>query len=208
MLRTFSSKPAYSVRYWKKKNLLPRSVNVIEVIERRVERLGMTSTPTVAGRSTIHAGDARYARSYAHVPSDINLVITSPAYYGMSTYVSDQWLRNWFLGNAPEVPYDVGSQLSQGSPDAFAQSLAKVWNKVGSHLATDAKMYVRFGALPSRLQDPNRLMRKSLELSDHTWRITRVKRADSSSNGKRQARQMGTKSLAIEEKDFEIAFAA
>ena len=32
-------------------------------------------------------------------------VVTSPPYYGMRTYLQDQWLRNWFLGGSSFVDY-------------------------------------------------------------------------------------------------------
>jgi hypothetical protein len=208
MPRTFSSKPAYSVRYWKKKKLYAPEVNIVDVIQRRVNRLGLATTPRLLGTSSIYAGDSRLARSYARLPNNINLVITSPAYYGMSTYISDQWLRHWFLGNAPEVEYGVQSQISHGSPDQFSKSLAQVWSRVGDHLAHDGKMYLRFGSIPSRLQDPISLLQKSLELSTHFWRVAKIRPADSSANGRRQAEQMGATSSAIEEYDFEIALAA
>ena len=55
------------------------------------------------------------------------LVITSPPYYGMRTYIQDQWLRHWFLGGRDEVDYEACTQFHHCSHDDFAADLARVW---------------------------------------------------------------------------------
>src|SRR5258706_10953907 len=102
----------------------------------------------------------------------------------MRTYVSDQWLRNWFIGSLPEVPYSENRQVSHLSPEAFSQSLAQVWNCVGNRLTAEGRMFIRFGSIPSRKQDSKALMLRSLELSDLNWKVVRVRRANSADQGK------------------------
>ncbi len=154
MPRTFASKPDYSVKFWKERGLKPVATDVMEVIERRVERLELDTLPACRGNSRISAADARLAKGYSHMPSRIDLVITSPPYYGMRTYIADQWLRNWFLGGPSEVPYSEECFLSHQSPVAFAESLARVWDRIGERLSSSGKMFVRFGAIPSRKRNP------------------------------------------------------
>lgn len=206
MPRTFSTKPDYSIRYWKQNNLVPREVKVLEVIRKRVERLALDRHFSSPSQARIRTADARWPTSYASFPKDIDLCISSPPYYGMRTYVSDQWLRNWFIGSVPEVPYHEDRQVSHLSPEAFSKSLAQVWNCVGNRLTADGRMFIRFGSIPSRKQDSKALMLRSLELSDLTWKVVRVRRANSANQGKRQAAQMGqrVKSAPVEEHDFEI----
>ena len=120
--------------------------------------------------SAIRSADSRLARGYASVPETIDLVITSPPYYGMRTYVADQWLRNWFLGGLPEVPYGEKNPLSHQSPEAFAESLAQVWDRVGERLSAKGRMFVRFGAIPSRKARPREIMLASLEHSRFSWK--------------------------------------
>ena len=209
MPRTFASKPDYSVKFWKERGLKPAATDVMAVIERRVERLELDTLPECRGNSRISVADARLAEGYSHLPSRIDLVITSPPYYGMRTYIADQWLRNWFLGGPPEVPYSEECFLSHQSPDSFAESLARVWDRVGERLSSSGKMFVRFGAIPSRKRDPRNIMLASLEHSDFDWKVCRVRKADSAASGKRQACHMGSrvKSSAIEEHDYEISVA-
>lgn len=90
MPRTFASKPDYSVRFWQERGLRPVATDVMGVIERRVERLELDTLPTCRGNSRISAADARLEKGYSHMPSRIDLVITSPPYYGMRTYIADQ----------------------------------------------------------------------------------------------------------------------
>jgi len=182
-------------------------VDVLDIISKRVARLELETLPKVRGNSRVCTADARLARGYAFLPATIDLVITSPPYYGMTTYIADQWLRNWFLGGPPKVPYGEKCRLSHQSPDAFAQSLSQVWDQVGDRLSPTGKMYVRFGAIPSRNRDAKSIMKSSLEHSRFDWRICRMRKAESAASGKRQACHMGrrVKSAAIEEHDYEIS---
>jgi hypothetical protein len=56
----------------------------------------------------------------------------SPPYLGMRYYVSDQWLRNWFLGARDDVQYDESQQLGSRTPETFLSELAHVWRKVAA----------------------------------------------------------------------------
>ncbi len=208
MPRTFASKPDYSVRFWKAKALKPVPVDVLKVIKNRVARLKLDTLPQCEGASRVSAADSRLARGYASVPETIDLVITSPPYYGMRTYVADQWLRNWFLGGLPEVPYGEKNPLSHQSPEAFSGSLAQVWeDRVGERLSSKGRMFIRFGAIPSRKAKPREIMLASLEHSRFSWEVCHVRRAESAASGKRQACHMGdrVKSDAIAEHDYEIS---
>jgi DNA modification methylase len=207
MPRTFAAKPNYSLRYWKANRLWPVAVDVLNIVKNRLARLQLDTLPKCAGNSRVSVGDARLARGYASVPETIDLVITSPPYYGMRTYVADQWLRNWFLGGPPAVPYGEKNPLSHQSPDAFAESLAEVWDRIGVRLSPQGRMFVRFGAIPSRKRDSRQIMESSLEHSRFPWKICRVRPAESAASGKRQACHMGRRitSAAMQEHDYEIA---
>jgi hypothetical protein len=207
MPRTFASKPAYSVRYWQANALRPVAVDVLKIITTRVGRLKLDTLPETPGTSKVSVADARMARGYANIPEAIDLVITSPPYYGMRTYVPDQWLRNWFLGGPPTVPYGERSLLSHESPDAFAESLAQAWDRIGDRLSSTGRMFVRFGAIPSRKCNPREIINASLKYSGFPWRVCKIRPAESAASGKRQACHMGrrVKSAAIEDHDYEIS---
>jgi len=207
MPRTFASKPNYSVRFWRDRDLKPTPVDALQVIKRRAKRLELETLPECVGTSKVYTADARLARGYSLLPSVIDLVVTSPPYYGMRTYIADQWLRNWFLGGPANVPYREQNSLSHQSPDAFAESLSQVWDRVGERLSGKGRMFVRFGGIPSRKRDSKEIMLASLKYSCHSWQVRRILHADSAASGKRQACHMGSriKSAAIEEHDYEIS---
>jgi hypothetical protein len=70
--------------------------------------------PSTFGK--IITGDSR-TFDFARLMSRYSWVITSPPYYGMRTYFSDHWLRNWFVGGPSDVDYRADDQLSHQSED-------------------------------------------------------------------------------------------
>lgn len=204
MPRTFASKPDYSVRYWRKHGLRPRPVDVVDPITRKLDRVLAEPVPVPRVMGSIRRGNSTHASAYSHVPDNISHVITSPPYYGLVTYVEDQWLRHWFLGGPERIEYGNRVQLSHRSPEDFATTLARVWDHCGNHLRTDGLMVVRFGSIRSRDRDPKAILRRSLHLSRHHWRITGVRDVGTSARGKRQADTMRTQSEPTHEFDFRI----
>jgi len=200
MPRTFSSKPDYSVRYWKKRNMSPPDVSVIEVLTKKLERITDLNTESPSRLQNVKCLDARKAMSFGKISGPI-VTVTSPPYYGMRTYVQDQWLRMWFLGGDDEVDYENHNQLSHSGQDSFISDLAKVWSTLGRRAQAEAHLYVRFGSIPSAKSDPRKILRSSLEESGH-WKLISVRSANTSNHGKRQAAYMGGESDPSIEFDF------
>lgn len=199
MPRTFATKPDYSVRYWREAELRAPKVSVINVIKRKLEAIPDLSLPTVGTFHFIRSADARKAEPYRGISGNL-LVVTSPPYYGMRTYIQDQWLRNWFLGGPAEVVYEADTQLSHSSHDEFVRDLARVWSRLKKR-SSGVHLYVRLGAIPSVKSDPRELFLSSLEESQD-WKLVYTKRANTASQGKRQADQMQGQSRAEDEFDF------
>jgi hypothetical protein len=199
MPRTFASKPDYSVRYWRREGLTAPKVSVLNVIKRKLERIPDLDSPTLGSFRRIKCVDARQAAPYKNMSGPL-LVVTSPPYYGMRTYVQDQWLRNWFLGGPAEVDYESNVQLSHSSHDNFVRDLARVWNHLKKK-ADGIDLYVRLGTIPSVKSDAQEIFQSSLEESGG-WRLVYTQRAKTASDGKRQADQMQGKSTAEDEFDF------
>jgi hypothetical protein len=200
MPRTFSSKPDYSVRFWKERDLFPPKVSVMDVIKKKLERISDLDSDAHGRTLNVRCSDARKAKTFAGIP-DAALTITSPPYYGMRTYVQDQWLRMWFMGGADEIDYDSPAQLCHTGHDAFIADLAKVWKNVHKHSIEGAHLYVRFGTLPSAKSDAKYLLKSSLEEAEG-WDLVSVRNAQTADAGKRQADQMGMESEPSEEYDF------
>jgi hypothetical protein len=201
MPRTYSCKPAYAVRYWKSRKLTtPPLLDVRTVIRRRAERVfSCTPLPKVSD-SRVILGDSTDRRTFSGV-GHAELVITSPPYYGMKTYVADQWIRNWFLGGPPEVDYSSGDQLCSGSPVDFANSLASAWNNVAANASSELRVAVRFGGIRSRRSDPLTLLTDSFAQSRYSWKMISRRKVCPIRAGRRQADQMRVSAAAMDEFD-------
>ena len=183
--RTYAPKPAYATKYWRERGLVPPRVEALDVIGRRARRY-YPKLPD--GLGEVRLGDSRVRRVLA--PDDDNgtrfsWVITSPPYYGMRTYIPDQWLRNWFLGGPPRADYTNENQIVHSSPEEFACDLSKVWENAARTCLPHAKLVVRFGGIADRKVDCLALAKTSIRKSP--WRLMTVCGAGTASKGKRQA---------------------
>jgi hypothetical protein len=182
--RTYAPKPAYATRFWRERELLPDPIDVLAVIERRGKRYyGMSSGIT----GSVRLADSRETKALQPEAPDarFNWVITSPPYYGMRTYIPDQWLRNWFIGGPDVVDYTHHDQIVHSSPEVFIADLRKVWRNAENVCAEDATMVIRFGGITDRRANPMDLIKGSL--IDSGWRIKTARRAGTATAGKRQA---------------------
>jgi len=203
MPRTYASKPDYAVKYWSERDMAPPLVDTLHVLERKLRLISASRRLRPSKFNHVRQGDSTLASS---LPSQrrFSVVVTSPPYYGMRTYVQDQWLRNWFLGGPTKVDYDAGVQLQHTGQPVFAESLGKVWANMSRTTADRLDMYVRFGVIPSAKVEAKELMAMSLEASGAPLRVVSHRNASSATAGKRQAEQMKAGSGACDEYDFHI----
>ncbi len=204
MPRTFAPKPDYAVSFWKMRKLVAPRVAVLHVLERKLNLVAASKILRAAKFTNVIHGNSTKAQALPR-KRDFSVVVTSPPYYGMTTYVQDQWLRNWFLGGPSSVDYNAGSQLEHTGQAVFANSLGKVWANMARSEAETLDMYVRFGVIPSSKVDAKALMLKSIEASGARFRIVSCRNASSAHSGKRQADQMRADSGACDEYDFHLA---
>jgi hypothetical protein len=197
MPRTYAAKPAYAVRFWRERRMRPPEVDLVELVTRKAEYYFSNRLP--GPRGAVLCADSRNVDLGNHPRA--RWVITSPPYYGMRSYVPDQWLRYWFLGGPEDVAYSFDSQLQHSSSGAFSKQLALVWKNVASTCIRGARMVIRFGGIHDRDADPREILRESLV--DTGWHLTTAKAAGLASKGRRQAEQFQAKPNApIEEYDF------
>jgi DNA methylase len=190
--RTYAPKPRYAVSFWGKRGLRPPEVDVIELIRARAERY-YADQP--GGTGTVYLADSRAAATFASASdAQPRWIITSPPYYGMRTYLPDQWLRNWFLGGDSRVDYSSAGQLGHPSPAAYADQLRAVWKNVASVASPDAQLIVRFGGIADRKADPLSIVKSSIKESG--WKIATVKPAGSAASGRRQSLHFARTSTA------------
>lgn len=198
--RTYAPKPAYATRFWQVRGLVPDPIDVLAVIERRAKRYYGTSSDITGA---VRLADSRDAKALQPVTPEgrFDWVITSPPYYGMRTYIPDQWLRNWFLGGPDTVDYTNRNQVVHTSPEDFARDLRQVWRNAEDVCEANAKMVIRFGGISDRRADPLDLLK--ISLADSGWQITTTKQAGCATAGKRQANAfLKNKSAPIVEYDI------
>ncbi len=197
--RTYAPKPDYATRFWRERKLIPEDVDVMAVIERRAARY-YRLTPAATG--AVRLGDSRAVESLRPDSPKMRFdwVITSPPYYGMRTYIPDQWLRNWFVGGPAAVDYTKRDQITHSSPETFTADLRQVWLNARSVCTREARMVIRFGGIPDRRADPLDLIKSSF--SESGWRIMTVRKAGTATEGRRQADSfLRTKSNPMTEYD-------
>ncbi len=196
--RTFAPKPRYSVKFWSERDLMPVDVQVLSIIEKRAMRYLAKPPPMVAGKVIL--GDSRMAETFVNVPK-ARFIVTSPPYFGMRTYLPDQWLRLWFLGGPDYVQYHhpVG-QLAHSGAEHFAAELGRVWANLAGHATDDARLIIRYGGIHDRNVVPMDILRMSL--TDSGWRIKTARAVPDPVAARRQVIQFGaTPKKAIKEYD-------
>jgi hypothetical protein len=183
--RTFAPKPNYAVRFWTERGMRPDDVDVLSIIQTRADRYLAEPPPDVEGR--VQLGDSRVADTFTDMPK-AHFVVTSPPYFGMRTYLPDQWLRLWFLGGPDYVEYrQPEGQLEHSGADHFAAEMGRVWKNVAAHTTQGARLIIRYGGIHDRDAEPMDVLKKSLV--DSGWRMVTAKAVPDSDSGRRQVRQ-------------------
>ena len=196
--RTFAPKPAYAIKFWRRNGLVPPVVDVLDVIKRRAVSYLRHRLPQVDGR--IEQEDSR-KRDFGR--RRFSWIITSPPYYGMRTYVPDQWLRNWFVGGEPEVTYGQrGADMEHSDPDRFAEQLRRVWTKTQQATVPSGTLVCRFGGIRDRKAEPLDIIKESLKNSG--WVVQTIRSAGDANTGKRQATQFGSRVVASPRCEYDV----
>ena len=143
MPRTISTKPDYSVRWWRERGCLPPRRDAFDILDWMLGYRFRTHPPD--GSAPILQADARRAASgFPALAGRVTDVITSPPYLDTTNYREDQWLRLWFLRGEPFVP--------RGRGDDRHYDKAKYWKFIqasmkglGPLLAEQARVVIRIG---------------------------------------------------------------
>ena len=143
MPRTISTKPEYSVRWWKEKDHVPPPRDAFAILERWLDY--RFRTPPPAGRAEIVQADARRAaKVFPDLSGQVTDVITSPPYLDTTNYREDQWLRLWFLGGEPAVPSGRRDDRHYNKENYWA-FIRESMEGLGPLLAEQARIVIRIG---------------------------------------------------------------
>ena len=143
MPRTISTKPDYSVRWWRRQGCAAPPRDVFEILKRMLVYRFQTGPPAKTGR-IVEADARRAATVFPELKGCVTDVITSPPYLDTTNFREDQWLRLWFLGGAPVVSHDSRDDRYVGKSN-YWKFLQECWEGVGPLLAKQSQLVVRIG---------------------------------------------------------------
>jgi hypothetical protein len=145
MPRTISTKPAYSIRFWKNKGYKAPERDTFDVL-RKFIAFRYESEPPM-NRGTVYKADMRYLpRLVAELKRPIRCVVTSPPYLDVTNFEEDQWLRLWFLGSLPRPTYHIISKDDRHErPERYWDLISDLWRVLGQVLAKKSDIVIRLG---------------------------------------------------------------
>ena len=161
MPRTISTKPAYSIRWWRKNGYRPPYRDAFAIL--RYMTNYRFRTPPPKGRGAIAMSDARRAASaFPHLFASVTDVITSPPYLDTTNYHEDQWLRLWFLGGEAIVNH-AGGDGRHYNAVKYWTFLTEAWTGLAPLLAARARIVVRIGSRKLDRKEIKEALTRSLE---------------------------------------------
>ncbi len=161
MPRTISTKPGYSIRWWRRHGYQPPHRDVFSILRHMTEYRFRTAPPR--GRGSVAMSDARRAASaFPELSATVSDVITSPPYLDTTNYFEDQWLRLWFLGGDPVVNHSGGDGRHY-NPSKYWTFLTEAWAGVAPLLATKSRVVVRIGSRKLARLEIKKALTHSLE---------------------------------------------
>lgn len=161
MPRTISTKPAYSVKYWKTHGFKAPDRDVFELLRNRVTFRYASHPPD--GTGTVLRTDMRELPRLVHDTSmPIKCVITSPPYLDVTNFEEDQWLRLWFLGGAPHPTYGVVSKDDRhGNAGQYWNLISDMWRVLGRVLMKKSDVVIRIGGKNFNSEEMGKQLRAS-----------------------------------------------
>jgi hypothetical protein len=196
MPRTISTKPAYSIRWWKHNGCLPPEREVFSILRACAEYRYQSPMPALRGR--VVEGDVRRAatllRSYRE---KVKLVITSPPYLDITDYHEDQWLRLWFLGGAAKPLTGQGKDDRHRRVEAYWQFLREAWKGVVPLLQAPAQVVIRIGGTRLGEEQLRVGLLASLNSTGRTFKLMESRQTDIK-NGQRRIFQAPRENASVE----------
>ena len=153
MPHTISTKPDYSVRFWRAHGFKAPRRDCFELLLRQAN-YRYESAPPEAVATIFHTDMRELPR--LQLPDRVRCVITSPPYFDVTSYQEDQWLRLWFLGG-PTVPRVTRGEERTGNEDRYWRLIADMWRSLGLTVGRNTDVVVRIGAVRT---PPDRLARQ------------------------------------------------
>jgi len=157
MPRTISTKPRYSVKFWKERGLVAPERNVFDVLGEMAAFRYESPLPE-RDSLVLHTDMRNLPRAIESTGErPIRCVVTSPPYLNVTSFEEDQWLRLWFLGGQGYPKRgSVSRDDRHGTADNYWSFIGDMWRSLGAVMGDGAHVVIRIG---SRRIPPDQLRR-------------------------------------------------
>lgn len=149
MRQTKAMSPPYAVRWWEQHKLEPPEIDPVKFLVKRSEWRYAKGVPS-GRRGYFFLGDSTFKMRkvatliYERKLRKVNLLFTSPPYYGITNYHYDQWLRLWLLGGPPRPAKMSGPYRGKfENLKKYETLLRSVFAKSAPLLSPTACVYIR-----------------------------------------------------------------
>jgi hypothetical protein len=168
MPRTISTKPGYSVEFWRRRGLTPPTRDVFALLRDRAS-FRYTSLPPEGSALVLETDVRLFPSDLKHHRHDpIRCAVTSPPYMDVTSFEEDQWLRLWFLGGPPRPTRGrISPDDRHESRDRYWRFIGAMWRSLGLVLDRDSHVVIRLGC---RRENPDDLAQALHACSAYTSR--------------------------------------
>ncbi|MDR0248984.1 MAG: site-specific DNA-methyltransferase [Oscillospiraceae bacterium] len=156
-----STSTQYSIKWWKNKSYEnPPEIDVLAFLQKRIEWRYGKETIDFSDRGRVVLDDSTKALNDIYI-NKIDLLFTSPPYYAITNYFSDQWLRLWLLGGA-ERPIALREEHKNrfNSMEAYENLLDIIFGKCANMLSPKGAVYVRTDYRKFTLETTKKVLKK------------------------------------------------
>ena len=180
MPRTISTKPEYSIRFWKKRNLYPIDIDVFDLLRRRAKFRYESQVPK--GEAFVYHDDMRVLpRRLEGKDIEVVCAVTSPPYFDVTHFEEDQWLRLWFLGGRPEPVRSASIGEGRYSfEDKYWSFLGDMWRMFDAVMKSRGHVVLRIGSRKHQPKDLERIVgacskfaRRKVKLLETEWSVVK-----------------------------------
>ncbi len=199
MPHSISSKPSYSLNYWRENELRPPERDVFDLLWDRAEYRLSDEPPPQIGR-VVQADVRKAAQELRKYVGKVAAVVTSPPYLDITSFEEDQWLRLWFLGGPPHPTYgQVSLDDRHTKREDYWKFLYEAWAGIQPLLKPGAILTIRIGGKDLDKVD---IVRHATETLRSVWsRIMMIDKPVSTLIPKSQAKTLSPDSVGCR---FEI----
>jgi hypothetical protein len=171
MPRTISTKPAYSLRFWRERGLWPKRIDVFSLLHQKAAFRFESPQPVRRGKA--YLSDVRaLPRIASKAEASVDCVITSPPYLDVTNFEEDQWLRLWFLGGAAKPRTNVYSRDNRyNNSSQYWSFLHEAWNALRPLLARRSTFICRIGGRNIVPESIKKMLSESMNFLADRWQL-------------------------------------